>query len=52
MKVKVIKKFKDKNTKKIHNVGDELKISKERFSEIESIGHFVEEIKANTVADI
>ena len=45
MKVKVIEKFRDKHTKKIHNVGDVLTISKERFDEILTVGKFVEEIK-------
>lgn len=45
MKVKVIKKFRDKHTKEIHKVNKEMEISKERFDEILSVGKFVEEIK-------
>jgi len=45
MKVKVIEKFKDKHTKKIHKVGDVLTISQERHDEILTVGKFVEEIK-------
>ena len=45
MKVKVIDKFRDKHTKKIHNVGDVLTISQERCDEILTVGNFVEEIK-------
>lgn len=45
MKVKVIERFRDKNTKKIHKVGDVLTISKERYDEILTVGTFVEEIK-------
>ena len=45
MKVKVIERFRDKNTKKIHKVGDILTISKERCDEILTVGNFVEEIK-------
>jgi hypothetical protein len=44
MKVKVIKKFRDKHTKKIHNIGDVLTISQERYVEICSVGKFVERI--------
>lgn len=44
MKVKVIKKFKDKKTGNIRKKGEEFTLSKERFFEIENVGHFVEEI--------
>lgn len=46
MKVKVIKKFLDKHTKKVHKVGEVLTISKERFEEILTVGKLVEEVKA------
>lgn len=42
MKVKVTSVFKDKNTLKIHNIGDELDVSKERYNEIKP---YVEIIK-------
>ena len=45
MKVKVIKKFVDKHTKKVHKVGEVLTISKERFEEILTVGKLVEEVK-------
>ena len=45
MKVKVIERFRDKNTKKIHKVGDIITISQTRFDEILTVGNFVEEIK-------
>ena len=45
MKVKVIERFRDKNTKKIHQVDDILTVSRERFDEILTVGNFVEEIK-------
>lgn len=47
MKVKVIKKFKNKYSKGIHNIGDILDISDKRFEEINSTsyGILVEEIK-------
>lgn len=45
MKAKVLKKFKDKHSGKIHEVGDTLTISKERFNEILSVGPLVEEAK-------
>lgn len=47
MKVKVIKKFRDKETRKIHQVGEELTLTKERFKEIESVGKFVEAVKSD-----
>jgi K+/H+ antiporter YhaU regulatory subunit KhtT len=47
MKVRVIKSFKDKETKALHKTGEEITVSKERFEEINSAapGPFVEEIK-------
>lgn len=44
MKVKVIKRFRDKHTGEIHKVGDKLTISKERFEEIQSVDNLVEVI--------
>ena len=43
MWVTVTKKFKDKHTGEIHNVGDKLNISKKRKDEILSKGDFVKE---------
>ena len=45
MKVRVIERFRDKNTKKIHKVNDILTISQARYDEILTVGNFVEEIK-------
>lgn len=39
MKVKVIKDFRDKYTKKIHEVGEEIEVTKERYEEINSTAH-------------
>ena len=39
MKVKVIKDFRDKYTKKLHKTGEELEITKERYEEINSTAH-------------
>lgn len=52
MKVKVVKKFKDKHTKDLHEVNEILTISKERFEEINStaLGVFVKEIKEKKAA--
>lgn len=41
MKVKVTEQFRDKNTGKLHNVGEELEVSVERLNEILSVGSFV-----------
>ena len=43
MKAKVLKKFRDKNTGKIHKVGEIITVSKERFEEILKVGKLVEE---------
>jgi hypothetical protein len=45
MKAKVLKKFKDKHSGKIHNVGETMTISKERFAEILEVAPLVEEVK-------
>jgi hypothetical protein len=42
MKVRVISPFRDKYTFKLHKVGDELEVSKERYNEIKP---YVEVIK-------
>jgi hypothetical protein len=46
MIVKVIKRFKDRHTAELHEVGDVLTVSAERFAEIESVGKFVMEISS------
>ena len=45
MKALVLKKFKDKYSGKIHEKGETITVSKERFAEILEVGNFVEEIK-------
>lgn len=45
MKAVVLKKFRDKNTKKIYKVGDVITISKERFEEILTVGNLVEKVE-------
>lgn len=51
MKAKVLKRFKDKNTGKVHNVGDIITVNKERFAEIlkngeaQKAGKLIEEYK-------
>lgn len=46
MKATVLKVYRDKITKKVHKVGQELEITKERYEEINStaFGVFLEEI--------
>lgn len=46
MKAKVIKRYRDKNTKRIHKPGEVVDVSKNRFDEINSTkyGVFLEEI--------
>lgn len=48
MKVKVIKKFIDAETKKLHAVGDEIEITDARYKAICKVGDFVEVIKNTT----
>lgn len=45
MKAKVLKDFRDKQTKEIRNQGSIIEVSKERLEEINSTSLFVEEIK-------
>ncbi|MCC8164502.1 MAG: hypothetical protein LIO86_15385 [Lachnospiraceae bacterium] len=45
MKVKVIRKFRDKETKIVHKAGEVLILSKKRFAEIQKAGSFVEEVE-------
>lgn len=45
MKVKVIKRFRDKYTSEIHDTGDTLNISEKRANEILSVGKFIEIIE-------
>lgn len=45
MKVKVLKRFKDKHTGKIHEKGKTITVTKERFDEILKVGKFVEKIE-------
>lgn len=42
MKVKVISSYRDKFTKKIHQPGEELDITKERADEILKVGNYIE----------
>lgn len=42
MKVKVIQKFRDKETKKVHLIDEIFECSDKRFKEIKSAGDYVE----------
>lgn len=42
----VIKKFRDKETGKIHNVGDTIKCTEARAKEILSVGNFIKKIES------
>lgn len=48
MNVKVIKKFKDKNTSEIRKVDDVFEVTEKRFAELKG---FVEEVKENIEND-
>lgn len=48
MNVKVLKKFKDKNTSKIYEINDVLEVTEKRFAELKG---FVEEVKAESEND-
>lgn len=43
--VKVIKKFRDKNTDEIHEAGEKLNLRQDRINEILEAGEFIEELK-------
>ncbi len=45
MKAKVLKRFRDKHTGKIHKPGDIITISKKRYAEILEVDVLVEEVK-------
>lgn len=45
MRVIVTKRFIDKNTGKLREVGDVFSCNKERFAEITAAGDYVEEVK-------
>lgn len=42
MKVKVLKRFRDKHTREIHSVGDILEITKKRYNEILKVDKLIE----------
>jgi hypothetical protein len=48
MKARVLKRFRDKNTKKIYEVGEVITISKKRFEEILKVDELVEEVNEST----
>lgn len=45
--MKVIKRFRDKHTKKLYNIGDKFEGSKERVEELQKLG-FLEKPKKTT----
>ena len=45
MKVKVLKKFRDKNTRIIHKTNEIIEVSEKRFNEISAAGPFIEKIE-------
>ena len=45
MKAKVIKRFRDKYSGKIHEAGDIIGITKERFEEINKVAPLVEKVE-------
>lgn len=50
MKVRVLRDFRDKHTRKLHKAGTVLNIKKDRFDEILTVGKLVEEIKEEKTA--
>ena len=45
MKVKVVKRFRDKESKVINHPGDNLDVSEERFNELVAAGNYVEAVE-------
>ena len=52
MKARVVKRYVDKDTNLLHEIGQEIEVTTERFEQINSslLGIFVEEIKKQKVA--
>lgn len=48
MKVKVLERFKDKYTGKVHEADKVMDVTEERFEEILTVGKFVEKISEET----
>ena len=44
MKVKTVKKFRDKHTGEVHNVGDMFECTEDRYNEILETGEFVTKV--------
>lgn len=51
MKYKVVKRFIDKNTKKLHEKGSFYDCSEKRFAEIEKQGKFLEAVPQEKASD-
>ncbi len=53
MKAKVIKRYNDKNTNLLQEIGTEIEVAKERFKEINSTSHgiFLEEVEEDGSID-
>lgn len=45
MNARVIRRFRDKETKEMREVGDIFECTKARFDEISAVGNFVEEVE-------
>lgn len=54
MKVRVVKPFKDKHTKVIYQMGQEIEVTKARYEELTSaaLGPFVEEINTDVAEKV
>ncbi len=50
MKVKILKKFRDKHTKKVYLPGEEIEFTEERVKEILKKGKLIEEIEDHAEA--
>lgn len=48
MKVKVVKRFVDKETRELHEYGDVIEVTEERFKEISAAGKYVEALADDT----
>ena len=52
MKVRVLRKFKDKHTGKMHMAGETITVTKERFEEILTVDKLVEEVTEEATEDV
>lgn len=51
MKLKVVREFLDRYTKKLHKVGEEFEADEKRFNEIQRVGNLVERVDDESIEE-